>query len=841
MRFTLLPEDMARVERRSMQTTGTTALTLMERAAAHLADAAAPYLSAGGSLLAVCGAGNNGGDGLATTRLLLDRLLGLRATLWLLPGTPTAETAEQHHRLLPYAARVQTVLLTADAVPPAVPPETACALDALFGTGLNRPLGGAARMAVEALNRSGVPVVAADIPSGLDGRTGNVLGGTEGAPAVHAAVTVTFHRLKPGLLLQDGLDCCGRPVVADIGIDPATDDVPGMAVLCEGDRLLPPRARNTHKGAYGRLLVLAGSPGMAGAASLCTLAALRTGAGLVTVACPQSVMPVVQTLCPCATCLPLPEESAGQRIATAVNPAAQQCAEAVDALDTLKPEGAQHAAMQASVLALNATPAAPPAVQAHMPPKAGESVDLTNRAIDRATPDQTIASVAPPFIYRDAETASPVQPAPDCAGQKGTPTQTKTETESTASALDAEAWALLEPALRKADALVVGCGLGQGRLASGLLERLLLWLQTHPLPTVLDADALNLLSRRQTAQLPGCVVLTPHAGEAARLLHTPVADVLRDLPQAARALHQAFGCAVVLKSAATVLIADDGEAISPYGTPGMAKGGSGDTLAGVLGALLAGRAAYSLDGMRLLQSGCALHGLAGMLAVETTGIRGLLASDLCEAIGRVPDCVPPSYAPCAPPAPQGQADSLNAPFSAAGGGSLLSGRGKRNRAHPLAGASHLLQTVEDELFDPDAISVYIASGEAENLAHSGIAARSPAPEPRDPRAPLGRRVRVTVDRPVGSRHPEHSELHYLLNHGYVADVLASDNEWQDAYVLGVFTPLELFEGEVVAVIHRLDGTEDQWIVAAPGARPTADEVRTATAFAEQYYRTEIWV
>ena len=157
MRFTLLPEEMARVERRSMQTTGTTALTLMERAAAHLADAAAPYLSAGGSLLAVCGAGNNGGDGLAATRLLLDRLPGLRATLWLLPGAPTAETAEQHHRLLPYAARVQTVLLTADAVPPAVPPETACALDALFGTGLNRPLGGAARAAVEALNRSGVP------------------------------------------------------------------------------------------------------------------------------------------------------------------------------------------------------------------------------------------------------------------------------------------------------------------------------------------------------------------------------------------------------------------------------------------------------------------------------------------------------------------------------------------------------------------------------------------------------------------------------------------------------------------------------------------------------------
>ena len=106
------------------------------------------------------------------------------------------------------------------------------------------------------------------------------------------------------------------------------------------------------------------------------------------------------------------------------------------------------------------------------------------------------------------------------------------------------------------------------------------------------------------------------------------------------------------------------------------------------------------------------------------------------------------------------------------------------------------------------------------------------------RAPGGL-LRVTIDRPVGYHHTEHRDVVYALNHGFVANVLAADNEWQDAYVIGVNEPLETFEGEVIAVIHRLKDVQDQWIVAAPGTRITASEIRARTAFVERFYQSEI--
>jgi len=642
---TILPDEMKRVERHFMEATGTPSLELMERAASHVADAALPYLRGGGGLLAACGAGNNGGDGLAAARLLMDRLPELSVTVWKLAGKPSVDTAVQREKLSAYAERVRTVDLTDDA--PEVPAGTACVIDAMFGTGLNRPLEGAARAAAEHINASGAPVAAVDIPSGLNGVTGYPPGGDGDAAVVRAAATVTFHRPKAGLYLGDGPDVCGRVTVADIGIDPAWDDAPGMAVLETGDRLLPPRKRNTHKGTYGRLLVLAGSAGMAGAAGICATAALRAGAGLVTVACPREIVPAVQALCPCATCLPLPE--------------------------------------------------------------------------------------------RDVEAA----------------------------------WQTLQPALIRADALVAGCGMGREALAVGLAERLLPSLCEHGLPAVLDADALNLLSKREDFRIgegglrfPDYVILTPHLGEAARLLHMPVDLVNRDQPAAARTLRALYGGAVVLKSAASVLMAADGEALNVFGTPAMAKGGSGDSLAGVLGALLAGRKAYGLGGVRLLQVACALHGLAGMAAAAEYGERGMLVTDLCGKLGSVPNDVPPP-------------------------------------ARCVCG------------------SLY-GAGPTGN-----------------PRAALGRRVCVTVDRPIGSRHPEHEEIIYPLNYGYVPNVPAADGEWQDAYIWGVAKPIASFEGEVAAVIRRLDDAEDKWVVAPAGDRPTAEEIRAGTAFAERYFQTEI--
>jgi len=449
MLYTILPEEMKRVERRMMDATGTASLTLMERAAAHVATVATPYLEPGGRLLLLCGLGNNAGDGLAASRLVMRRMPRLKTIIWKLPGTPGGEAAAQWEQLSAY--RNRTTVVELDGGAPEVPADVTCVMDALFGIGLNRALEGAAKLAVERLNAANVPTIAVDIPSGLDGRTGYPVGWNQGGVAVRAAETVTFHRPKAGLFLGEGLDCCGKVTVCDIGIAAEWDDAAGMAVCNRGDRLLPARRRNTHKGSYGRVLVLGGSVGMAGAAALCATAALRAGAGLVTVACPSAILPVVQTLCPCATCLPLPEQD----------------------------------------------------------PQA--------------------------------------------------------------------AWEILSAAMTRADALVAGCGLGRSELAAALMAKLISALCRGELPAVLDADALNEMadsaqsaSQSGALRLPDCVTLTPHVGEAARLLNQPVSQVETEQAAAARALCQKYGGSVVLKSASSVLAAADGEAINLFGTAAVA-------------------------------------------------------------------------------------------------------------------------------------------------------------------------------------------------------------------------------------------------------------------------------
>lgn len=507
---TITPSEMKRVESLVMRETDITGEWLMQNAAAEVAQAVRRLTQQRqGAVLCLCGTGNNGGDGLAAMRILAQQP-DFAGECWLLPGTLSPDAQRELDRLLAEAAGRVTVCRAEGPLTP--PAQTACVVDALFGTGLARPLEGAALAlcgAANALHAAGVPVAAVDIPSGLNGETGRVMGA-----AVRADETVTFHRPKPGLYLGEGPEYAGRVRVVSIGLEKAArlDDAGGMAVLERGDlrRLLPSRARASHKGSYGRVVLWAGSRGMAGAAAVSAMAALRAGAGLVTVACPEDVTDVVQVLCPCATCAPLPTQDA------------------------------------------------------------------------------------------DA------------------------------------AWAALEAALARADALGAGCGLGQGSLPAQLLERLLGYLHSHALPCVLDADALNLLAKRP-ACLPGDAarILTPHPAEAARLLNVPVAEVLADMPGAARRLARRYGASAAVKGAASVLCADGRMAVSPYGTPAMAKGGSGDALTGVMAALLAGRAAgaYTMDDLELMQAACALHGLAGERAGELYGERGALATDLCGFLG----------------------------------------------------------------------------------------------------------------------------------------------------------------------------------------------------------------
>ena len=104
---------------------------------------------------------------------------------------------------------------------------------------------------------------------------------------------------------------------------------------------------------------------------------------------------------------------------------------------------------------------------------------------------------------------------------------------------------------------------------------------------------------------------------------------------------------------------------------------------------------------------------------------------------------------------------------------------------------------------------------------------------------LGRIVTVTIDRPLGSVHPNHPDIYYSVNYGFVEGIPAPDGEWQDAYVLGVSEPLETFTGSVAAVIHRLDDIEDKWVVLPEGMRMTEAQIRESTFFQERFFRTEV--
>lgn len=644
---TITTSDMRRVEARAAEA-GLHGARLMERAAAQVARHASAMLAGrGGYTLCLCGAGNNGGDGLAAMRILAAGDEAFEGECLLLPGDMSADARAQLERLASEQPRI-TIKRVAEGAPPL--PKAALIIDAMYGTGLSRPLCGAAAelcARVQEARRAGALVLSVDIPSGVSGDTGEALGA-----AIEADATVTFHRPKAGLYLRDGLDHTGELTVASIGIDETLDDADGLFVLERDDlaALLPARKRLSHKGSYGRVVLWVGSRGMAGAAAISALAALRTGAGLVTVACPDEILNTVQSLCPCATCAPLNMQSAD------------------------------------------------------------------------------------------------------------------------------EAFGTLMRALENADAFGAGCGLGRSEAVADVLCRVLRGLGESDMPIVLDADALNIIAAMNADErpaLPCNTVITPHPAEAARLLGCATDEVTRDAAASARVLGEKYGAGVILKGAASVLYAREGMAISPFGTPAMAKGGSGDALTGALAALLAGRAcgAYPMNGLEALQAACALHGLAGEAAARRYGERGALATDLVSRLGKV--------------------------------------GAKPRRRNKNA-----------------------------NIGET----RADTDEPRKPlggSSPLGSTVTVTVDRKLGEPHPNRPELIYLLNYGYVQEVYAADNDWQDAYIYGEGKPLEFFEGEVVAVIHRLNDAEDKWVVAQKGTRLTPEEVRRATDFQEQFFDIQI--
>jgi NAD(P)H-hydrate epimerase len=273
----LAPKEMVRAEQYAMKG-GVAGHVLMENAGRAAAETIVRRWTKRPAVV-LCGPGNNGGDGFVVARHLQREGWAVRVVL---AGERISLRGE---------AAAMAALWQGDILPPS--PESLdgakLAIDALFGTGLARPVGGAAAELIDRLPVLDIPVVAVDIPSGIHGETGKILG-----TAVKADLTVTFCRKKPGLLLYPGRELCGEVIVADIGI---TDE----AVAATAPRLfensqslwtLPRRRPEQHKYAAGHLVVVSGGPWNTGAARLAAKAGQRTGAGLVTIASARAALSI---------------------------------------------------------------------------------------------------------------------------------------------------------------------------------------------------------------------------------------------------------------------------------------------------------------------------------------------------------------------------------------------------------------------------------------------------------------------------------------------------------------------------------------------------------------------
>ncbi len=284
----LSSDEAAAWDRAAREASAIPARVLMESAGRAVAAVAARQYDGqlARGVLVVCGRGNNGGDGFVAARALA--ALGVEVTAVALAGEPSPDNAAT--RALAVGQGVRVTDAAGDWGAPGL------VLDAILGTGARGALEGPAAAAVDRLMRLGAPVVAVDGPTGLDLTTGAV-----GAPCVRAAMTVTFGGFRRGHLLQRTV--CGIVVAAEIGFPPLAAAVPGVVTDAWLAGVLPPIAADTHKGERGRVLVVGGAAGMAGACVFAAKAALRSGAGLVRIAAPRETVAAAQANNPDITCV----------------------------------------------------------------------------------------------------------------------------------------------------------------------------------------------------------------------------------------------------------------------------------------------------------------------------------------------------------------------------------------------------------------------------------------------------------------------------------------------------------------------------------------------------------
>jgi len=455
-------------------------------------------------VVVVAGRGGNGGDALVVARHLHQAGMTVSTFALCTPdqfSTTTAVMAERFERTAP--DRLQFLTDTLDPLEEALG-EADGVIDGLFGSGLDRPLSDRFASIVEMINAAPLQTVSLDLPSGLPSDQACPLG-----EAVNADLTIAMEFLKPAHLLYPARSYCGKILLARVAYP--EEVLAGLVPLARvleraGARaLLPARPPAGHKGTFGRILVIAGSVGMSGAAILCAKGALRAGAGLVTVACPASLNPILETALTEALTLPLPDEE-GHLASDAIEP--------------------------------------------------------------------------------------------------------------------------LTPALERADVVAIGPGLSRhqavGQIVLALLEKI-------QVPIVLDADGLFLLAPHLDGlkELSGRIVLTPHPGELSHLIGRAIDEIDADRIEATRTFATKHGVVLLLKGRPTAIGTPDGEVyLNPTGNTGLATGGSGDVLTGLVAGLLAGGASPANAAIL----GAYLHGYAADCLARDIAERAILPSDLIDVL-----------------------------------------------------------------------------------------------------------------------------------------------------------------------------------------------------------------
>jgi ADP-dependent NAD(P)H-hydrate dehydratase / NAD(P)H-hydrate epimerase len=506
MQFLVDTEKMQKIDSITINDMGISSVVLMEKAAMAVADLIEKSATKKDRILAVCGMGNNGGDGIATARILKEK--GYQADI-LLVGDLSKASMELKQQLS-IAENIEVNIFNKVEIK-----EYTVIIDAIFGIGLTKPIMDIQKSIIEEINKRENTVFSIDLPSGICADTGKVRN-----IAVKADYTITVGLLKQGLVLYPGCEYTGKLIVADIGFPKlSVKRVEPNTFIYDKEDLnrIPTRSDYSNKGTFGRVLIIAGSVNMSGACFLSAKAAYRSGAGLVKVLTVKDNRNIIQTELP----------------------------EAI--LSTYDP------------------------------------MNLKNKMeVDRIIND-----------------------------------------------------------LKWATSIVIGPGIGVSPASDHLLDIVL----KHALvPITIDADAINLLVEKNKSvnisgkekvsleiDLMNQAIITPHLKEMSRICNCEINDMTDDIITFAKEFITDKGYILTLKDARTIVTDGKRIYVNVSGNNGMATGGSGDVLTGIIATLLA----QGMERFEAASLGVYIHGLAADYAVKEKGMYSLMASDIIEALPKV--------------------------------------------------------------------------------------------------------------------------------------------------------------------------------------------------------------